>query len=148
MLGCLLSVLEGRADAVISNYASINYLISKHAVSGLRLAFFPKDSELISLVSITVRKDWSILRDILQKSMNGLDHTQVDALRKEWLGTDQQIVAVEPNRKLQNALIAALVLLSLLLIFQGFLRSESATEIWVALMKHDWPFLLGAAVVV
>ncbi len=84
---CLYAVLEGRADVTIATFASMNYLINKQALTGLQLAFVPKDPRLVSPNAISVRKDWPVLRDILQKSMDGLDPTQVDSLRQLWLGT-------------------------------------------------------------
>jgi PAS domain S-box-containing protein len=148
VLGCLYAILEGRADVAISTYATVNHLISKHALSGLRLAFFPKDSRLTSSDSITVRKDWPILRDILQKSMDGLDQSQVEALRQKWLGTDQQTEAAAPDQYLVIVLVVALALVSVLLVVQSLRKSAAAVKIWSALLRHDWPYLVGAVFVV
>ena len=88
VVSCLYAVLEGRADAAISTYASMNYLINKRTLPGLQLAFVPKDRRLIGPNAIAVRKDWPVLRDILQKGMDALDEKEVTALRHKWLGLE------------------------------------------------------------
>jgi len=92
LLGTLYAVLEGRADATMDDYAALNYLMRQHGLPGLRVAFLSADPEFAESPSMGVRKDWPILRDILQKSMDSLDESDVTELRKKWLGIEQEVV--------------------------------------------------------
>ncbi len=88
-LGALYAVLEGRADAMMDDLPVTEYLISEHTIKGLSVAFLSRDPLLTSFNAVGVRKDWPILRDILQKAMNSLDQEEVTALREKWLGLSQ-----------------------------------------------------------
>jgi polar amino acid transport system substrate-binding protein len=81
LLNTLYAVLEGRADAAVDDYPSLDYLI-KH--------------ELIQSNAIGVRKDFPVLRDVLQKAMDQVDEEDVAKLREKWLGIGQVPVVVEP----------------------------------------------------
>ena len=85
----IFAVMEGRADAVVDDHPAISYIIRENALPGLRLAFMTMETELAANVAIGVRKDWPILRDILQKSLDTLSEQQVTELRQRWLGVDQ-----------------------------------------------------------
>ncbi len=80
------AVMEGRADAVVDDYPAINFVIKQSTLTGLRVALMSTDPALVAKLAIGVRKDWPILRDILQKAMNSLDAEEVTALRQSWLG--------------------------------------------------------------
>ena len=102
LLDTLYAVLEGRADATMDDFAALNYLMQQHGLPGLRVAFLSADAEVAESPSMGVRKDWPILRDILQKTMDSLDESDVTELRKKWLGTDQEVVTASqaPSRTL------------------------------------------------
>ena len=95
LLDTLYAVLEGRADATMDDFAALNYLMQQHGLPGLRIAFLSADPEFAESPSMGVRKDWPILRDILQKSMDSLDESDVVELRKKWLGIEKEVVAGE-----------------------------------------------------
>ena len=78
----LYAVVEGRADALVSSFSSTKYLMDQHALIGLRIAVISRDPELESSVALSVRKDWPVLRDILQKGMNALDEKEMTTLRR------------------------------------------------------------------
>ena len=92
LLDTLYAVLEGRADATMDDFAALNYLMQQHGLPGLRVAYLSADPEVAESPSMGVRKDWPILRDILQKSMDSLDESEVTELRKKWLGIEQEAV--------------------------------------------------------
>jgi ABC-type amino acid transport substrate-binding protein len=102
-LQALFAVLEGRADAMIASYTSVNYLIGEHNLAGLQVAFISQIPELTSSNSIGVPLDKPILRDILQKGMDAVDESELATLRSTWLG--QQAAPVV--RKVQVALTPA-----------------------------------------
>jgi len=102
LLGTLYAVLVGRADATMDDFAALNYLMQAHGLPGLRIALLSSDPDLSDSPAMGVRKDWPILRDILQKSMDSLDESDVTELRKKWLGIDQEVVteSQSPSRAL------------------------------------------------
>ncbi|NOR20965.1 MAG: transporter substrate-binding domain-containing protein, partial [Xanthomonadales bacterium] len=91
VLDSLYAVMEGRADALVSSFPVAKYLMDKHALLGLRVAFISRDPELMSSNALAVRKDWPVLRDILQKSMDTLDQEEMTALRQKWLGATREV---------------------------------------------------------
>ena len=56
-LQALFAILEGRADAMIGSYTSVNYLIGEHNLTGLQVAFISDNSELTNTNSIGVPLD-------------------------------------------------------------------------------------------
>jgi PAS domain S-box-containing protein len=92
LLGTLYAVLEGRADATMDDFAALNYLMEQQGLPGLHVAFLSNNPEIAERPAIGVRRDWPILRDILQESMDSLDEAEVNELRKKWLGVDQEVV--------------------------------------------------------
>jgi PAS domain S-box-containing protein len=88
LVNCLYAVVEGRAEAMMAAFPSTKYLMEQHGLIGLRVALLSKDPQLVSSNALAVRKDWPILRDILQKTMGSLDQSELSALRQKWLGTE------------------------------------------------------------
>jgi PAS domain S-box-containing protein len=92
-LACLYAVLEGRADASVGSFPVSKYLMDHHALIGLRVAYISRDPDLASNNAVAVRKDWPVLRDILQKGMHALDETDIAPLRQKWLGAESTQLA-------------------------------------------------------
>jgi len=66
-LGALQAVVVGGADAYIGNQPVANYLIRYNLLEGVRpVGFFNEHQQSLH---IGVRKDWPILRDIMEKSL-------------------------------------------------------------------------------
>jgi ABC-type amino acid transport substrate-binding protein len=93
-LRALYAVVEGRAEAMIDDYAAVDYMINDNALTGLRVALIARDSDYISLSALGVRFDAPILRDILQKGMDSLEPAVVADLRQQWLGSAPTTTAV------------------------------------------------------
>ncbi len=89
-LGTLYAVLEGRADAALEGYPATKYLMNKHSLDGLQVAWVTRDPLLAATMSLGVRKDWPVLRDILQKTMDSLSKEEVTELRQKWFGLSQE----------------------------------------------------------
>jgi PAS domain S-box-containing protein len=89
----IFAVLEGRADAVLDDYPAITYIIRQNSLTGLRLALLSKEAELAAQVAIGVRKDWPVLRDILQKALLHVPAKEMELLRARWLGDDSSSIS-------------------------------------------------------
>jgi PAS domain S-box-containing protein len=94
----LYAVLEGRADAAIDTLAVIDYLKNEQTLTGLQLAFIYRENSHSTLNAIGVRKDWPILRDILQKAMDSLEDQDMATARDHWLGTDTTRADTDPGQ--------------------------------------------------
>jgi PAS domain S-box-containing protein len=91
----IFAVMEGRADAVVDDYPAINYIIEQNSLNGLNLALLSMETELAANVAMGVRKDWPLLRDILQKALDALPKKQVVSLRQHWLGMSEMTISPE-----------------------------------------------------
>jgi diguanylate cyclase (GGDEF)-like protein len=86
ILDALDAVLIGQADAVIENTASIAFYTSNHSILGLAPAF-PVRFE-VDNVHMAVRKDWSVLRDILQKALDRISVESTTEIMAKWTGSE------------------------------------------------------------
>jgi ABC-type amino acid transport substrate-binding protein/DNA-binding response OmpR family regulator/HPt (histidine-containing phosphotransfer) domain-containing protein len=77
------AVSRGEVQAYIGNRAVALYLIEHELISNLKLQ--SKIDESISVNAIGVRKDWPILRDILQKALSTLSHKELREILKKWV---------------------------------------------------------------
>ncbi|MGM0788392.1 MAG: transporter substrate-binding domain-containing diguanylate cyclase, partial [Thermodesulfobacteriota bacterium] len=85
-LSCLKAVSSGRADAALSEKPVFDYLISKHFLTDLKSVPIMDSNHFENTsVSIGVRKDRKILRDILQKAMDTVSREEQAGLYRRWL---------------------------------------------------------------
>ncbi len=83
MLDSLNEVDKGRADAAILFLGTANYLQTKHQLNQLKIAaFYERNS---ANESIAVRKDWPILREIMQKGLDSLTEEEVQKIFAKWV---------------------------------------------------------------
>jgi len=77
------SILLNKADALISNTSSINYLLYKYNLSGINAQFkMPyKSSDLF----MATNKNSKILRDIIQKSLNSIPEHKKNLFTEKWI---------------------------------------------------------------
>lgn len=82
----LKAVRFGQADAWIDAYASSQYNIDTHHLTNLKLGGEIADAGDFRFVPhyIGVRKDWPILRDIMQKALNSVSPDEVQELNEKW----------------------------------------------------------------
>jgi diguanylate cyclase (GGDEF)-like protein/PAS domain S-box-containing protein len=85
MLECLQSVDSQKSDACIIFVGSANYLKDKHGLTGIKFAGFYERNTADE--SIAVRGDWPILADILQKGLDALSETEMNAIYFKWVPT-------------------------------------------------------------
>ncbi|MFW6081857.1 MAG: transporter substrate-binding domain-containing protein [Desulfosalsimonas sp.] len=85
-LDCLKAVSSGKVDAALSEKPVFDYLISKHFLSDLKsVPIMDSDHFENTQVSIGVRKDRKILREILQKAMDAVTREEQARLYRRWL---------------------------------------------------------------
>jgi ABC-type amino acid transport substrate-binding protein len=94
-LTSLFSVLAGRADAAVGPLPTVKYLLDNKPLIGLQMVGAEMIQEERSGLSIAVRKDWLVLRDILQKGLQALDEGEMLALNQKWLGAQSTQVTSE-----------------------------------------------------
>ncbi|MEW8375901.1 MAG: transporter substrate-binding domain-containing protein [Candidatus Thiodiazotropha sp.] len=82
------AVSRGEADAYIGNRAVALYLIEHELISNLKIQ--SKTDETVSVNAIGVRKDWPVLRDILQKALSTLSRGEHRSILKKWVPISQQ----------------------------------------------------------
>ena len=79
-------VITGQADAIIENTASMAYYTEHKNIRGLEPAF-PVKFE-VDNVHMAVRKDWPILRDIVQKALDEISTESTTAIMAKWTGNE------------------------------------------------------------
>jgi diguanylate cyclase (GGDEF)-like protein len=80
------AVITGQADAIIENTASMAYYTENHNIRGLRPAF-PVRFE-VDNVHMAMRKDWPVLRDIVQKALNEISAESTTRIMARWTGNE------------------------------------------------------------
>ncbi len=90
---------KGQLDAYLGNRTLVNYIIESELISNV--VQYGTVSELRSINAIAVRKDWPILRDILQKAMNTISAQERRAIFQYWLEPKQQSASLKLNTQEQ-----------------------------------------------
>ncbi len=86
----LKAVALGKADAHIGNLSTATYFIEKNMLSNLKIV-----SELQNQnhkLTIGVRKDWEIFRNIIQKALLTLSKEQKNEFYKKWVKFDKPMI--------------------------------------------------------
>ena len=76
------AVSKGITDAYIGNRAVAMYIIEQELITNLK--GHGKIEETASINAIGVRKDWPILRDILQKALDDLNGDEISSILRNW----------------------------------------------------------------
>jgi signal transduction histidine kinase len=112
----------GGVDAMVSNLASITYLIGKEGITNLQIV--GRVEKQLDL-SLGVRNDWQELIPILDKTLASIPPEQIDAIRNKWVSIDRMTFRFSP-------LFLALSLGTLLFIIFVF----TAVVIWNRSLKR------------
>ncbi len=89
ILDCLQAVSSGKVDAALSEKPVFDYLIRKHFLTDLSSIPIMDNIHFGSTpVALGVSKEKTILRDILQKTMDVVSEEEVDRLRQRWLNPE------------------------------------------------------------
>ncbi len=91
---CLEAVAFGRVDATLGAPGVVEYLMKKHSIYNISPSMRVTDTRFSSPLRIAVRKDWPILRDILQKAMNTVTEPDMIALRSRWYEAGEKALAL------------------------------------------------------
>jgi ABC-type amino acid transport substrate-binding protein len=83
-VAALMAVSEGVADGFLDYLAVSNYLRREHLIPNLRVANANAFDVILPLY-IGVRKDWSVLRDILKKAMAVVSQDEYEELKERGL---------------------------------------------------------------
>ncbi len=83
---CLQAVSIGEADALVENSSVLNHIMRKTVVSNVKNVGILSDPALVEIERIGVRKDWPILRDILDKTLATVTEAELTPLRNRWFG--------------------------------------------------------------
>ncbi|WP_457572687.1 transporter substrate-binding domain-containing diguanylate cyclase [Desulfolithobacter sp.] len=89
------AVAYGRADALIEDFFTVNYLFDKLLLTNLKIAARAEVSGWESSdLYIAVRDDWSLFHSLLQKAMDAVPDEEMQQLSRKWLsrfmGVDHQ----------------------------------------------------------
>lgn len=86
----IFAVVYNEADAIMADYGVGKYIMQEHGIS-IENIMQIKDNRLTSLINIGTRKDWPILRNILQKAMMSVTDEETMRLRQKWFGIQPKI---------------------------------------------------------
>ncbi len=89
ILDCIHAVIENKADAVIENFAVVNFLLQKHNLT-INHVKIKIDKKLNFKLNLGVIKSKPVLRDILQKAMNSVTQEEIQRLNNKWLGVNRK----------------------------------------------------------
>ncbi|UTW50839.1 transporter substrate-binding domain-containing protein [bacterium SCSIO 12827] len=118
-LDALSAVAQGEADAYVGNQAVVKHLIDNHQAVLSGLAIMGELRERNSVLSFGTRKDWPLLRDILDKALMSIPTSESARITNPWLGSGiKRRVALTPAE-------------------QSWLARHLDTEIRV--LAEDWP---------
>ena len=77
------AVSRQAADAYVGNRAVALFLIERELISNLRLQ--AKIDDIASVNAIGIRKDWPILKKILQKTLNDISEDEYQSILRKWV---------------------------------------------------------------
>jgi PAS domain S-box-containing protein len=75
-------VNQKKAFGLIGNVVTIGHHIINHGALHLKLS---GEIPFVSTINMGVRKDWPLLRDIIQKSINSISYAERNAIYSQWV---------------------------------------------------------------
>jgi len=93
------AVIRGEADAYAGNRGVALYLIEKELMTNLKIHGRLRKSG--SILALGTRKDWPILRDILQKALDDITHVEYRLILGKWV-SPKKGVSSEVNLSLSE----------------------------------------------
>ncbi|MCP5351881.1 MAG: transporter substrate-binding domain-containing protein [Chromatiales bacterium] len=83
------AVARGEADAYAGNRAVAMYLIDHELLMNLEIQ--GRLNKEGSVLAIGTRKDWPVLRDIIQKALDSLPQSELHAILSNWTGAESRV---------------------------------------------------------
>jgi PAS domain S-box-containing protein len=93
----LVAVAYGEADATVESFLTATYIMKIALLNNLKIVSKIELGKSIKDLHIGIRKDWPILRDIFQKSMNSITEEEILKLNNKWF----HIEKLEKNQKIE-----------------------------------------------
>lgn len=125
----LRKVSFGTSDAFVENLATASYYIEKEGIANLRFAGESGYSYKMALAS---RKDWPLLKNILEKGLTLVSDTEKKAIYKKWIPLEQK--SIFTSKVFQTTLLvsffAFLMLVSGISIWNRVLRKQVSARTW------------------
>lgn len=90
------AVSKEKAYAYIGNRAVARFIIEQELISNLQMQ--GKITETASVNAIGIRKDWPVLKSIMQKALNSLTFEERRSILKQWILPEQKESAEIDNR--------------------------------------------------
>lgn len=116
----LRKVTRGEVDAYADNLATVSYTIRAQKLNNLKIA---ASLNISNHLCMAVRKDWAILRDILQKTLNEVTPAQYHNIYREWVTSPNTTSSISKATILITTLIFVFAVITLVLNFR--LRKEN-----------------------
>lgn len=106
MLACLKAVERKKADACITFSGTAQYLQREYRLDDLQFAGFYERNTADE--SMAVRKDWPMLTAILQKGLDSISESEMNAIYFKWMPPGIQMPGVQPRPSVsKNSTLAA-----------------------------------------
>ncbi len=99
-------VSTGEADAGVLNLATTSYAIEKWKITNLHISSLTAFSYKLALAS---RRDWPMLRRLLQKSVVSIGSEERQAIYRKWIGLQPK--SWKPTREQVLAFVIALIII-------------------------------------
>lgn len=115
----------GGVDAMVSDIASVTYLIRKHGFSNLRIVKNEGVDRSLDL-SFGIRNDWPELQTIMEKAVASLTVEEKEAIRAKWLTLEVAAFWRKPVfwYSVLTAIVALLLLLTASMIWNRMLKQR------------------------
>ena len=88
ILESLHNVAYKRVDAAISDFSVGNFLLEKNGITNVKVNTNIVDERFQKTLKIGVRKDFPLLKNIIQKGMNAISDEELLGLRRKWFGQE------------------------------------------------------------
>ncbi len=125
----LRKVSFGTSDAFVENLATASYYIEKEGIANLR---FAGESGYSYKMAFASRKDWPLLKNILEKGLTLVSDTEKKAIYKKWIPLEQK--SIFTSKVFQTTLLlsffAFLILISGISIWNRVLRKQVTARTW------------------
>ncbi len=123
-LEALRAVADGAVDAAIMNVAVGTFLIRKYNLANLKISA-PADIDLPGL-SMGVRKDWPVLRTLIDKALDTITPEEETAIRAKWVAVKYE-ASIDMAKVRQVAIqvgLAATAVLIVIVVWNRKLQRE------------------------
>lgn len=79
---CVALVADGEVDAMVGDLASVTWIVNRSGAANL--ITMPIDGQKLDL-TIAVRSDWKMLRQILDKTIESISGSELESMEDDWI---------------------------------------------------------------